>query len=373
MVSVPVRICPNILQLRPYVPGKPISEVQRELGLEDVIKLASNENPFGPSPKAIAAMAEHLKDLHLYPDASCFELRKKLSDKFQVPPEQILISNGSDEILQLLAYLLIDDPEAEILTCMPSFGLYRAVAAQTRCKSVCLPLDQEGKFDLEKLSKKISSKTKLVYIANPNNPTGTIVTDAALREFIGRLPEGAVLALDEAYFEFATDDPNYPDGRKLVMEGLPVVATRTFSKAYGLAGIRVGYGFAPPEIRDAFDRLRLPFHVNSLAQVGAIAALDDEQHLNKTVIENRRNRDRLEKALVSIGAKVTPSHANFVWAEFDQRSSELFDKLLRQGVIVRPGHLMGADNHVRISVGTEEEIDRFVLSIQALVKAHVGS
>ncbi len=369
---MPFELRPNILRMHAYSPGKPIEEVKRELGLDTVIKLASNENPLGPSPKAIEAVERAAKEMHLYPDASAYVLRQALSKKMGVAPERILLGNGSDELIHLLGLVFLGDGNDEVLVGDPSFVRYDAAAQIADCKLSKIPL-RDHKHDLQGMLEAASTKTKLVFIANPNNPTGTIVSDGELRSFLDSLPSETVTVLDEAYFEYATGDASYPDSTRLIDEGYRVVGLRTLSKAYGLAGVRLGYGFAAPEIVDAINRAREPFSVNALAQAAAIAALGDEQHLAATLETNAKGLAKLTRTLLSLGISIVPSHANFLYVELGQPARPLFESLLRDGIIVRT---LPQSDALRISVGTGEEMDRLIDRLKAhwsALPAHAAS
>lgn len=354
--------------MHPYTPGKPISEVRRELGLTDIVKLASNENPLGPSPLAVEAVREAAGQMHVYPDGVAYDLRQAISDKFSLPAEQVILGNGSDELIHLLGLVFLGDPSDEVLCGDPSFVRYDAAAHLSASKLVKVPLDAHYKHDLAAMAKRVTERTKLVFIANPNNPTGTIVDRADLEAFLRDLPASVVTVLDEAYYEFAADVPSRANSLDFIKEGMPVVGLRTFSKAYGLAGIRVGYGFAPAFIVDAIERARAPFNVNSLAQVAAIAALNDEAHVRATVENNRRGLRRISEVLQAAGAQTFESFGNFVFADLHQPAEPVFQALLRKGVIVRPGGAFGAPNCLRVSVGTEEEVSAFVEAFNAVMR-----
>lgn len=349
----------NILGMRPYSPGKPIDEVRRELGLDHIIKLASNENPWGPSPLAVAAVKAAAEEMHLYPDGAAFTLRKAISDHYGVPMSQIVAGDGSDELISLIGLALLGSPDDEVLTGDPTFVRYAAAAELAPCKLVKVPLDPGEKHDLAAMAEAFTSKTKLVFVANPNNPTGTAVNRSELEAFIKKLPSQAVLVLDEAYFEFASAYmKDYPSSKDYLSTDR-VVGLRTFSKAYGLAGLRVGFGFFPEWLADGIERVRSPFNVNSLAQVGGAAALNDTAHLRKTIDGTRSSLERLTAALERVGAKPTPSFANFVWADMKRPARPVFQALLERGIIVRPGDVLGNANALRVSVGTNEEMDAF--------------
>ncbi|MCX7800722.1 MAG: histidinol-phosphate transaminase [Fimbriimonadales bacterium] len=364
-----LRIRPNVRRMVPYSPGKPVAEVQRELGLDSVVKLASNENPLGPSPKAVEAVRRAAACLHVYPDGSAYELRQALSRKFGVPPSQILLGNGSDELIHLLGLVFLGAADDEMVVGDPSFVRYDAAAHLADCRLVKVPLDGDLVHDLKAMARAITPGTKMVFVANPNNPTGTIVRKPEVDAFLRDLPDGVVLVLDEAYYEFAADVPDFPSSLEYVRAGKPVVGLRTFSKAYGLAGIRIGYGFAPEEVVDAVDRAREPFDVNSLAQAAAVAALEDDEHVARTVANNRAGAERIAEALREAGARVYPTWANFVYADLGRPAQPVFDALLRKGVIVRTAASMGSATGLRVSVGTPDEVERFVRAFREVASA----
>lgn len=359
-------IRPNVLGMHAYTPGKPISEVRRELGLDRIIKLASNENPLGPSPKAVAAVKAAAEQMHSYPDANAFDIKAALSAHYGIAADHIFLGNGSDELIHMLGMLFLGSPTDEVVVGDPSFVRYDAAAHLAPCKLVKVPLDADYRHDLKAMAAAVSSQTKLVFIANPNNPTGTIVRLPEVRAFLRDLPKDTVTVLDEAYFEFAREVPDYPSSVDLVLDGANVIGMRTFSKTYGLAGIRLGYGFASREVVDAFDRAREPFNVNSLAQAAAIAALGDTEHIQRTIENNRSGLQRMTEALEAFGAKVCESYANFVFADLGQPCGPVVSALLKRGVIIRGGEIFGTPNCVRVSVGTPEEVDVFERELAAL-------
>lgn len=354
-----INVRPAVTRMTPYSPGKPIEEVRRELGLERVVKLASNENPFGPSPKAIEAVERAAETMHLYPDASAHDLNAALGYHLRLAPERIAIGNGSDELIHLLGLVLLENEGDELLMGDPSFVRYEASAQLANAKLVKVPLDEEFRHDLPAMARAITDRTRLVYIANPNNPTGTIVTRAELDAFLNDVPPHVLVVLDEAYFEYAAGAEGYPSSLDYVHQDRNVFGLRTFSKAYGLAGIRVGYGFGPVEIVDAIHRAREPFNVNSLAQAAAIAALRDREHLAKTVAATRTGRERLSQLMRSLGASVVGSHANFAFIHLGQPAEPVYEALLQKGVIVRAGRHIGHPECLRVTVGTDEELDVF--------------
>lgn len=366
------RIRPNVLQMTPYSPGKPVDEVKRELGLDRVVKLASNENPLGPSPKAVAAVQAAAAQMHVYPDGSAHRLRTALASKFGLSAKQILVGNGSDELIHLLGLVLLDEG-SEMMMGDPSFSRYDAAAHLSVAKLVKVPLDADFRHDLPAMARAVTAKTRLIWIANPNNPTGTVVRRSEVDRFLDDVPEDVVVVLDEAYYEFAAGLSDFPNSLDYVTAGRPnVVGLRTFSKAYGLAGIRVGYGFAPLAIADAIERAREPFDVNSLAQVAAVAALDDDEHIRDTVETNRRGLARLAGVFEEVGARPLESFANFVYADLGRPARPVFDALLRRGVITRPGDVLGNPSCLRVSVGTEEEMEIFVNELKEVMSLAVS-
>ena len=358
MAEIPFRS--NILKMSPYSPGKPIEEVQRELGLTRVIKLASNENPLGPSPLAIAAVKAAADHIHLYPDASAHSLRQELSKRFDLPMIQIVVGNGSDEIIHMLGQILLGSPNDEIIVGNPSFVRYDAAAGLADCKLVKVPLTEDMRIDLPGIAKAVTANTKLVFIANPNNPTGTIVLSEELDAFLASIPPTVIVVLDEAYFEFAEGTSGFPNSIDYVRKHPNVIGMRTFSKTYGLAGIRVGYAFVSEQISDAFDRAREPFNVNCLAQVAAIAALSDTDHLAKTVELNRRGIERMHHAFLDLRATPYKSYANFIIADLGKPARPVFQALLERGIVTRSGDVLGLPNCLRVSVGNDEEVTIFI-------------
>ncbi len=359
---------PNVLLMQPYTPGKPISEVQRELGLDRVVKLASNENPLGPSPMAIAAVKQAAESMHIYPDGAAYELRHALAERFDMPESTVMIGNGSDELIHLLGLVFLDCPDDEVIVGDPSFVRYDAAAHLAPAKLIKVALDKDYRHNLPAMAKAVTAKTKLLFIANPNNPTGTVVGKAELISFLKQLPKTVTVVLDEAYFEFAEGLADFPVSTDLIREGYNVIGLRTFSKTYGLAGIRIGYGFAADPIIDAIERAREPFNVNSLAQVAAVAALQDHEHIRRTIEINTRGLERIADALRGIGATPCASHANFVFADLHRPAMPIFQALLRKGVIVRAGDMFGTPTCMRVSVGTDEEVTFFIEKLNQVIQ-----
>ena len=359
---MPFRLRESIRRLAPYIPGKPIEEVQRELGIEHVVKLASNENPLGPSPKAVAAIQSAAKGVSHYPDASGYELKSALAARLNLPAPQIVLGNGSDELIHYLSILLLEEGDEAVMA-DPGFPRYEASAKVIGAKPIKVSLDSQETHDLERMVGAVNEKTRIVWLANPNNPTGTIVRKQALDNYFKRVPAHVLTVLDEAYCDFV-DDSSYRTALDYLNEGRPAFGLRTFSKSYGLAGMRVGYGFGPEELCKPLDCIRPPFNVNSLAQKAALAALDDYEHLEKTIRLSRSGVGRLTSCLQRHGAKVAESFGNFIWADLGRNASGVSDALMQMGFIVRPGSIFGRPDCLRISVGTSEELDRFEAALE---------
>jgi histidinol-phosphate aminotransferase len=350
---MPVRIPPHILSLKPYVPGKPIEEVERELGIRGSIKLASNENPIGPSPLALRAVHAELSNLHRYPEGSGIRLKEALARKHGVAPNQIVLGNGSNEVIELLARAFLS-PGDDAVMADPSFVVYALVTQAVGARSVKVPL-RDGVHDLMAMAQAVAEKTRIVFIANPNNPTGTSNGAEEVEAMVRAIPPDVVAAFDEAYAEYV-GRPDYPDTVRYIREGQPVIVFRTFSKIYGLAGLRIGYGVTTPEIADALDRVRQPFNTNRLAQAAALAALSDEAHVARSRGVNEEGKAFLSGEFRRMGVSFHPTEANFFYLPLGERSAkDLSDALLRKGVIVRP---MGPA--IRVTIGLPEENRRLV-------------
>ena len=353
-----------IRTLTPYPPGKPIDELERELGIRDSIKLASNENPLGPSPKAVAAITAALGDLHRYPDGSAFHLKRRLAERLGVSEAELIVGNGSNEIIELAVRTFLR-PGDEAVMADQAFVVYRLVVQAAGGTSRIVPL-RDFTHDLEAIAAAVTPRTRLVFLGNPNNPTGTIFRRAAWRAFLGRLPEHLLVVADDAYAEYV-EDPEYPDTFRERGDGrVPVLSLRTFSKLYGLAGLRIGYGVGAAPVIDALDRIRQPFNVNALALAGARAALDDEEHVRRTLAANRAGMAFLTDAFHALGLAHVPSAANFVLVRVGD-GARVYEALLRRGVIVRPMAVYGFPAHVRVTVGTEAENGRFVAALRAVL------
>jgi len=356
-------VLPGVAALHPYEPGKPIEEVQRELGIGEPIKLASNENPVGPSPLAVAAVKAALSELNRYPDGGSYELRHKIAARHKVGPDQIFMGSGSCEIINLLVYLFLR-PGLNAVIAEHSFVIYQLAIAASGGVAKTVPL-RDYTFDLDAMAGAIDDNTRMVLLGNPNNPTGTIYRRDAWRRFLSRVPERVVIVADEAYFEFVRD-PEYPDsltdhdGERLL------VTLRTFSKIFGLAGLRVGYAVARPEIIRLLNNVRQPFNVTSLGQVAVLAAMDDTEHVRRTLEVNAAGMAYLEAEFRRLKLDFVPSQANFILTDVGEART-VYERLLRLGVIVRPMNGYGLPRHVRISVGLPEENRRLIAALSEVL------
>jgi len=354
-----------IKNLANYVPGKAIKEVQRELGLDHVDKLASNENSLGPSPKAIEAMANSLSGLHRYPDISGFELRTKLANRFNIKIENVILGGGSEGIMSTImrTFLLSDD---EIVSAANSFIGFRVLANASGRKVHWVPM-KNYRYDLEAMAEKVTDYTKIIYIANPDNPTGTYITREEFEEFYVHVPERVLIILDEAYYEFAQSRDNYPDSMTYRYDN--IITLRTFSKAYGLAGLRIGYGFAHDELIRNLMKVKEPFSPSLIAHTAGSAAMDDIKFLEKTLAINNDGYIFLQKELTSLGIETIPSVANFltsIW-ETNTQALDITQSLLKKGVIVRNLKAFGWPNCIRISIGTADENGRFIDALKSIL------
>lgn len=362
-------IANRVRALKPYQPGKPIEEVKRELGLTgEIVKLASNENPLGPSPLGIKALQSALPRMALYPDGGCHDLRAAVSQKRDVSPEMLVFGNGSDEIIGLLglSFLQADD---EVVVGDPTFVLYEAAATLAGAKTVKVPLTRpDYAHDLTAMANAFTDKTRLVFIANPHNPTGSVVTKNAVDALLARLPARALLILDEAYGEYVYGEADdFPSAIDYVKAGAPVVGLRTFSKMYGLAGFRVGYGVADAEIIRVLNQPRSPFNVNLAGQIAATAAVADDDFVMQGKKTNRDGLEMLQKAFDELDLQWILSWANFIMVDVQRPCRTVFDALLRQGVIVRTGDIFGMPTHLRISIGTASQNQRFINALEAVL------
>ncbi|RYZ06610.1 MAG: histidinol-phosphate transaminase [Myxococcales bacterium] len=349
-------VIPTIEGLAPYEGGKPIEELARELGITDAVKLASNENPLGPSPRALEAAARVVADSHRYPDGAAYGLRAKLAAKHGVSMEEVLLGAGSNELLDL-AVRVFCTRDSHIVFADPAFVVYRIAALTCGVPFTAVPLTAELRHDLPAMAAAVTPQTRLMFVANPNNPTGTHVGRAAVEKLLREVPPEVIIVMDEAYLEYA-DAPDYPDSLELRGLRERLLVLRTFSKIYGLAAFRVGYAVGPKQLIDYMNRVRAPFNVSTLAQAAATAALDDQAHVQSARELNARERARVSAALRGLGLTVAPSQANFVLVDLQRPARPVYDALLKKGVIVRP--FASLPTSLRVTLGTERENDRFL-------------
>lgn len=352
----------GVQALSPYQPGKPIDELSRELGLnpDSIIKLASNENPLGPSSKALAAVRDVLDELCRYPDGNGFDLKQALAARYGVKPSQITLGNGSNDVLEVIARCFAD-PTSEVVFSQYAFAVYPLVTQAIGATGVSVPAREYG-HDLEAMADAVTERTKLVFVANPNNPTGTVHGAEAIEAFLDRIPARVLVVLDEAYCEYLQGD-SYVDGLSLLERYPNLIVTRTFSKAWGLASLRAGYSISSPEIANILNRVRQPFNVDTLALAAATAVLSDEQYLQRSREVNAQGMKQLEIAFNELGLDYIPSAGNFIAVDVGEQAAEINQLLLEQGVIVRPIAGYGMPRHLRVSIGLPEENDRFIESL----------
>jgi len=355
----------HIKELQPYKAGKPIEELRRELGLKQIVKMASNENPLGVSPKALAAMRKELKEVHRYPPADGYCLRKALAELYDVKMDNVFLGHGSEGIISLIMRtFLLDDEEA-----ITSFGSFIAFDIQAQSRGIKLikaPL-KDYHIDLQAILERVTPKTKIIYLANPNNPTGTIFRVNEFLNFIKQVPPRVLVILDEAYFEFAHDDPKYPDSMQYRLDN--VITLRTFSKAYGLAGVRLGYGFAHETLISNLMKVKLAFEPSTVAQAAGLGAMEDKDFLEQTLHLTRVGKELFYQLFEKLGMRYIRSHANFVTIilENQQKAQTIFDRLLRKGIIVRPLDAFGLPHCIRISVGLEKENEIFIQTFEQIL------
>ncbi|MEA3435887.1 MAG: histidinol-phosphate transaminase [Thermodesulfobacteriota bacterium] len=354
----------HILSIKPYVPGKPLEELEREYGIKKSIKLASNENPLGPSPMAVKAIQSALEKLNRYPDGSGYNLINRIAEKLKVSPGNIVLGNGSDEIIGMLTHTLLK-PGDEVILPQPSFLIYDIMVRCAGATCVNVPLNSLS-IDLKEIKKRVTSKSKMVFLCNPNNPTGTIFLKKEFESFLESIPPEILVVVDEAYIEFVREQ-NCAIGIDYIDSKRPLVVLRTFSKAYGLAGLRIGYGVMPEEISGIINRIRLPFNTNSLAQAGAVAALDDEEFFKKTQKLIHEGLDFMYSALDRLGIKYFPTQANFFLIDVQRDADEVFDKMLTHGVIVRSMTSYGYPHYIRVNAGLREENAGFIKALDEVL------
>lgn len=356
---------PSVLSCAKYIPGKPVEEVRDELGLEDIIKMASNENPLGASPKAMEAMIKELTtNANRYPESRCVQLVKALSQHHQMPEDHIIVNNGLDAVITTIGMTFINLGD-EVIFGNQTFPAYRNITNKMGGSCVEVALNESFELDLQAFANAITPKSKLIFVCNPNNPTGTMNTAAQVEQLIRQTPENVLIVLDEAYFDFA-DSAEYPNSIPMVKDHPNVIVLRTFSKIMGLAAVRCGYAIANPEIIAAIDKVREPFPVNRIAQAGALASLQDMEFYQKVVVLNREGRSQYYDAFDELGLAYAHSHTNFVYVELPEGVSAqtVFQTMLRDGVIIRPQSSAGKRDALRITIGTTVENTRTILSLK---------
>jgi len=383
-----IKSLPYVSEIKPYVPGKPVKELEQELGIKDSIKLASNENPLGASPKALKALKEYLEtncDIHRYPEGSGYSLKNAICEKisnfkFQISDlknqnlsiinqkssiinlDNIILGNGSNELIDIAVRTFMG-PRDEAVMAAPSFIVYSMAVRSVGAKAVEVPL-ADYRHDLIKMAEAITDKTKMVFIANPNNPTGTINKKDEFARFMDIVSDGVLVVVDEAYYEYVTDS-EYPDTLNYFMEGRNIFILRTFSKAYGLAGLRIGYGIAKKEIISEMNKVREPFNTNTIAQLAAVHALKDEDHIKRSIKTNEHSKEFLYRELDSIGLRYVPTKANFIYIPLNTDSIAVYNALLKYGVIVRPV----GQKEIRVTIGLTEENKRFIEALKTVIKS----
>jgi len=353
----------GISDLKPYVPGKPIEDVKRELGLEEVIKLASNETSIGPSPLAIEAIKKEIENIKRYPEATSRLLREKLSHKLKIDKEMIIVGNGEDDVIDLVGMAFINEGD-EVITGKTTFPAYRTAVKIMGGKLISVNLHDYA-FNLEEIAQRINKKTKIIFICNPNNPTGTIVNKEAVDKFMKQILDDVIVVFDEAYYDYV-ENKNYTSGLSYILEGKNVIILRTFSKIAGIAGVRVGYGIAKPELIGYLRRVVNPFTTNRLAQIAALASLDDEEHRRKVLSSNQEGKKYLYDELRKLGLFYVPTETNFIFIDVKKDSEAIFEKLLKKGVIIRPGKPYGCPNFIRVTIGTSYENKKFIQAIREI-------
>jgi len=358
----------NIEQLRPYKPGKPIEETERETGVKNPAKMASNENPLGPSSLAVDAIRNAAEEMHYYPDGGCYTLKERLAKhlaQYDVEPHNLIIGNGSNEIIEFIIRTFVA-PDENIIIGDPSFIIYRLAGISHNREEIAVPLCDDLSYDLNAIAKAVNDKTKVIFLANPNNPTGIPIYDDDFVHFMTHVKDDVIICIDEAYAEFV-DDSKVLDGLQYAPYRHRLVVLRTFSKIYGLAGLRIGYGVSSAEVVSYMDRVRPPFNVNRMAQIAACAALDDQDHVEKTQSINASGRKMVEEALTEMGVKWYSSQANFLLIDVGKPSGVVFDALLHKGFITRQVDNYGLPNCLRVTIGNEEQNQGFIEALKEVL------
>jgi histidinol-phosphate aminotransferase len=355
---------PNIVHLPVYQPGKPVEDVKRELGLTEVIKLASNENPFGSSPKAKEAIAREMENISIYPDGAAVELTNAIAKRFGVNTDQVIFGAGSDEIILMIARAFLV-PGDETIMADQTFPQYKHNVQIENATIIEVPL-KEGTHDLKAMAERVTDKTKVVWVCNPNNPTGTINTADEVELFLSKVPSHVLVVLDEAYCEYI-DDPSFPDGLKLLAKYPNVILLRTFSKIYGLASLRIGYGIGRPDVIRSINQVREPFNTSRFGQAAALAALQDDEFIAFCREENKKGLAYFNRSFAELGLQAFPAYGNFIMVDVKRSGQEVFDALLRKGVIVRAGHKL-YPTYVRITVGSQEQNEKVIAALTTVLQ-----
>ncbi|MCP4650023.1 MAG: histidinol-phosphate transaminase [PVC group bacterium] len=362
-MSIKKLVRPCVLKIKPYKPGKPISELKRELNLKHVYKMASNENGIGPSPKAVSALKKSLLDINRYPDGEAFSLKKAISKKYRLKYENLIIGNGSDELIVLAMRAFVNKGD-EVIIADPTFLIYKLAATLANAKVITVPL-KAFRYDLAAMKAKITARTKMIFIANPDNPTGSYVNRKEIEQFLKGLPRHVIVFFDEAYFEYVyTRD--YPDTTKYIRRG-NVIVSRTFSKAYGLSGLRIGWAATSPDIAGYLNQVREPFNANSLAQVAAIAALDDKKHIERSKNIVCRGLKYLTEEFKKLNLFFVPSVTNFILVKVGMKSEIVYQRLLKQGIIVRDMSGWGLKDFIRVTIGNQKENRLFISNLKKIL------
>jgi histidinol-phosphate aminotransferase len=361
---------PSIETIQPYQGGKPIEEVRRELGITDIIKLASNENSLGPSPLAMQAISESVTQVHLYPDGNAYYLKEDLAEYLGISAEHLILGNGSNDVLQFVAEAYIA-PGDEVIYAAGAFVVYSLVTKLCSATAVIVPM-QNDTHDLSAMAAAVTDKTKVIFVANPNNPTGTMVTADETTAFMRQVPDDVLVVFDEAYYEYALR-LDYPQTLPYVLEGRNFIITRTFSKIYGLAGLRIGYGIAPPVLVETLNRVRQPFNCSLVGQAAARAALKDTDHVTKSQASNTTGKAFLYEAFDDMGLRYAQTEGNFIMLHLEQLGEEIADALLQKGIIVRPIAAYGYPNAVRVTIGTQQENERLITALQHILQIRMSA
>ncbi len=355
--------------IKPYVPGKPVEEVERELGVKVEAKLASNENTLGPSPMAVKAIIDNAASVHLYPDGNCFYLRRALADKIGVESDMLFVANGSDESLSMIARTFLN-PGDETVMPAPSFPQYEFATRVMDAIPRQVSLNKDFTYNVDAMLAEVNEHTRIFYLCSPNNPTGTILKKDELEKVLENLPQNVIVITDEAYFEYV-NEPDYFNALDYIKNGYPVIALRTFSKIYGLAGLRIGYAIANEKLIKDLHAVREPFNVNRLAQIAAIAALKDDGHVRRTIDATKLGKQFLTNELEAMGCFCVPSYTNFIFVDFKQPADQLYQELLKKGIIVRPGAIYGFPDYARVTIGTTEENIKFIEALKEVLAVRV--